>query len=119
MDPKLRLVTIATAILVAIFVVNAVRSRKLREEYSFLWLLIAAALITVASWQAPLNALTGFLGGVVPVNILFFSGLIFLVVVSLFYSIRISELNDQVKELAQEIALLKLRLEHRVGDPLP
>jgi hypothetical protein len=36
---------------------------------------------------------------------------VFLVVVSLFYSIRISELNNQVKALAQEIALLKVQLD--------
>ena len=111
MDPRLRIVSIAIAVAIALFVVNAVRSRKLREEYSFLWLLIAGALLAISVWQAPLNALTRALGGVLPVNILFFTGLVFLVVVSLFYSIRISELNNQVKELAQELALLKLTVE--------
>jgi uncharacterized membrane protein len=111
MDPRLRIVSVAIAVAIALFVVNAVRSRKLREEYSFLWLLIAGALLGISVWQAPLNALTRALGGVLPVNILFFTGLVFLVVVSLFYSIRISELNNQVKELAQELALLKLSVE--------
>ncbi len=111
MDPRLRIVSVAIAVAIAFFVVNAVRSRKLREEYSFLWLLIAGALLAISVWQAPLNALTRALGGVLPVNILFFTGLVFLVVVSLFYSIRISELNNQVKELAQELALLKLTVE--------
>lgn len=111
MDPRLRFVSIGIALVLAIFVVNAVRSRKLREEYSFLWLLIAGALLVLAIWDAPLRGLTRVLGGVLPVNILFFAGLIFLVVVSLFYSIRISALNNQMKELAQEIALLRLHLE--------
>ena len=111
MDPRLRIVSIGIAVALAIFVLNAVRSRRLREEYSFLWLLIAGALLVISAWDAPLLAITRLLGGVLPVNILFFAGLVFLVVVSLFYSIRISELNNQVKELAQELALLKLRVE--------
>ncbi len=111
MDPRLRFVSIGIAASLAIFVLNAVRSRRLREEYSFLWLLIAGALLVISAWDAPLLAITRLLGGVLPVNILFFAGLVFLVVVSLFYSIRISELNNQVKELAQELALLKLRVE--------
>ena len=111
MDPRLRFVSVGIALALTIFVVNAVRSRRLREEYSFLWLLIAGALLVIAAWDAPLVAITRMLGGVLPANILFFAGLVFLVVVSLFYSIRISALNNQVKELAQEIAFLKLRVE--------
>lgn len=111
MDPRLRFVSIGIAVVLAIFVLDAVRSRRLREEYSFLWLLIAGTLLVISAWDAPLIAITRMLGGVLPVNILFFAGLVFLVVVSLFYSIRISELNNQVKELAQELALLKLRVE--------
>ena len=115
MDPRLRIVSIAIAVTLASYVVNAVRARKLREEYSFLWLLIAGALLAITLWQAPLEALTKLLGGALPANILFFAGLIFLVVVSLFYSIRISELNNQVKALAQEQALLRVLVERHHG----
>ena len=111
MDPRLRFVSVGIALALTIFVVNAVRSRRLREEYSFVWLLIAGALLVITAWDAPLVAITRMLGGVLPANILFFAGLVFLVVVSLFYSIRISALTNQVKELAQEIAFLKLRVE--------
>jgi len=111
MDPRLRFISIGIALALGIFVVNAVRSRKLREEYSFLWLLIAGAILLITLWQTPLILLTRALGGVLPANILFFVGLVFLLVVSLFYSIRISALNNQVKELAQEAALVKLHLE--------
>jgi glucan phosphoethanolaminetransferase (alkaline phosphatase superfamily) len=115
MDPRLRALSIGIAVALSIYVVNAVRARRLREEYSFLWLLIAAALLAITLWQAPLVALTQLLGGVLPVNILFFAGLVFLVVVSLFYSIRISELNNQVKALAQAQALLRVRVERSLG----
>ena len=115
MDPRLRAVSIGIAIVIALFVVNAVRSRKLREEYSFLWLIIAGILLTITTWETPLIALTIMLGGALPVNILFFAGLVFLVVVSLFYSMRISELNDQVKELAQELSLLRQVVERKAG----
>ncbi|MDP3938058.1 MAG: DUF2304 domain-containing protein [Deltaproteobacteria bacterium] len=115
MDPRLRAFSILIAALIAVYVVNAVRSRRLREEYSFLWLLIAGALLAITLWDAPLEILTQALGGVLPANILFFAGLVFLVVVSLFYSIRISELNNQVKVLAQELALLRLVVERHHG----
>lgn len=115
MDPRLRALSIVIAALIAVYVLNAVRSRKLREEYSFLWLLIAGALLAITIWDMPLQLLTKALGGVLPVNILFFAGLVFLVVVSLFYSIRISALNNQVKALAQELALLRLMVERHHG----
>jgi len=115
MDPRLRAFSILIAVALAVYVVNAVRARRLREEYSFLWLIIAGALLAITLWQAPLVALTEALGGVLPANILFFIGLVFLVVVSLFYSIRISELNNQVKALAQKQALLRVLVERHHG----
>jgi hypothetical protein len=63
-----------------------------------------------------LVALTNLVGAVVPTSTLFFLFILYLALLCLHYSIRISRLTLQVKELAQEIALLRAeREEARVG----
>jgi hypothetical protein len=55
--------------------------------------------------------LSHLLGATVPVLTLFFFSILFLALIALYYSVKISTLSDQVKVLAQEIALLRGRVE--------
>jgi len=44
---------------------------------------------------------------------LFIFGLLFLMLISLHYSLQISKLSHQVKEMAQQLTLLKDQVENR------
>ena len=90
-----------------LLILELVRRRKLREEYSWLWLLTALAIMTLALRYDLLLTMTRLIGAVVPISTLFFFGLIFLMVISISYSVRISTLSLQVKNLAQKLALLE------------
>jgi hypothetical protein len=46
-------------------------------------------------------------GAVVPTSTIFFFCILYLALLSLNYSVRLTELTRQVKELAQEVALLR------------
>jgi len=110
---RIRLITIAAAIAVLILIVELVRRRKLKEEYSLLWVLTAALLVVLSIWYGLLVKLTHFIGGTVPSSTLFFFGLVFVVSLLLHFSIRISLLERRITSLVQEIGLLTL--ENRSG----
>ena len=101
--------TLALAISGALLllILELVRRRKLREEYSWLWLLTALAIMILALRYDLLLTMTRLIGAVVPVSTLFFFGLIFLMVISISYSVRISTLSLQVKNLAQKLTILE------------
>ena len=88
-----------------IFIIETVRRRKLREEYAWLWVLIGVIILILALWQDLLVLITGLLGIELPVNTVFFFGLMFMVFINLHFSVKISELTNQVKRLAQELAI--------------
>ena len=90
-----------------VLILELVRRRKLREEYSWLWLLTALAIMTLALRYDLLLTMTQLIGAVVPISTLFFFGLIFLMVISISYSVRISTLSLQVKNLAQKLTILE------------
>ncbi|MBI3814134.1 MAG: DUF2304 domain-containing protein, partial [Nitrospinae bacterium] len=99
------------AILISIgifaIIIELVRKRKLREEYSWLWLLTGLILFVLAAWYDLLLAITYFIGASLATSTLFFFGLVFLILINLYYSIKISTLANQMKDLAQELGILK------------
>lgn len=100
---KLLAAVLASALL--IFIIETVRRRKLREEYAWLWVLVGIVILTLALWPGLLRQITNLLGIELPVNTVFFFGLMFMVFINLHFSVKISELTDQVKRLAQEISI--------------
>jgi hypothetical protein len=104
---------VASFLLMAV-VVELVRRRKLREEYSWLWLLTGAVIVCLVIWYDLLVAVTHLIGAIAPTTTLFIFGLLFLMLISLHYSIQISKLSLQVKEMAQELALLRGGVEDRM-----
>jgi hypothetical protein len=97
------LLIISAALL--LIVIELVRRRRLREEYAWLWLLAAIAAPLVVAGFPLIRRFTRLVGADEPVSILFFLTLIFLMVVNIHYSTKISQLTEQVKNLAQAIAL--------------
>ncbi|MBI4685921.1 MAG: DUF2304 domain-containing protein [Nitrospirae bacterium] len=86
-------------------IIEMVRRRKLAEEYSFLWLLTGLCVIVLVLWYDLLEWLTHFIGAMTPTTTLFIFGFLFLMLINLHYSMKISRLGLQVKELAQKIAI--------------
>jgi len=58
-----------------------------------------------------LAAITDIIGAVLAINTLFFLGFIFVLLLCLDYSLKISSLSTQVKNLAQKLALLEAEKE--------
>jgi hypothetical protein len=86
----------------------------LREEYSWLWLLTGVVIVLLASWPGLLISITGLIGVVLPTSTLFFFGLLFLIIINLYFSTKISGLYDKVKDVSQEVAILKMELDRLV-----
>jgi len=95
-------------------IIELVRRRKLLEEYSWLWLLTGSVVAVLVVWYDPLVFISKLIGAVLPTTTLFIFGIIFLMLISLHYSIKISTLTNQVKKLAQELAILDQELREQV-----
>lgn len=118
MPPKIRLITIAICIFVVVYVFELVRRRHLNEEYSMGWLITGVLMLIMASWIDLLVIISDIVGSETVTSTLFFLGLLFLVVICLHFSIRISNLTNQVRKLSQSLAILnhEVDLTKRVCD---
>jgi hypothetical protein len=103
---------VASAILLG-YIVESVRRRRLREEYSILWLATATVLLLLSLIRPALDAIARALGIISPVNALFVVGFAFTTVILLHFSTVISRLSRDNRELAQRYALLVHQLEEK------
>jgi hypothetical protein len=111
MEMKPRFVALAIAIVLVVLIVELVRRRKLREEYSWLWLSLSLAMLVLALWRGVLDLVTEMIGAVLTTSTLFFFALVFLMLINIQFSVEISSLRTQVKNLAQQAAILQSNLE--------
>ena len=98
-------------IFVFVFILELVRRRKLREEYSWLWLLTSILMFLMVIKYEWLTAISKIIGAVLPTTALFIGALLFLMILSVQFSVRISSLSDQIKNIMQENALLRAKIE--------
>ena len=103
--------------LVFVIVIDMVRKRRLREEYSVLWLLTSGLMFVLVFRYEWLVSLTNLIGAGLPTTTLFLFSIIFLMLLSVQFCIMISKLANQVKNLSQENALMSQEIE-RLNDLL-
>ena len=108
MDVRIRIITVAGAVALLLFVLELVRRRKLKEEYSVLWVLTGVVLLVLSIWYDLLSRITRTVGADVPSSTLFFFGLLFVIALLLHFSIRVSALERRMTALIQEIGLMRI-----------
>jgi hypothetical protein len=106
---------IATSVVVFLLLLELVRRRRLREEYAWLWLLTGAAMIVLLSWYRLLVFVTWLIGAVTPLTTLLIFSLLFLLAIVVHYSVIISRLTTQMKNLTHEVGLLATRVDRIDG----
>lgn len=102
-------VVLSTALLVQVLLL--VRRRTLREEYTPIWVLVALTITVVSLRFDLLRSITRAIGAWTPSSTIFFLGECFLVLICLNYAVRLSRYGTQLKNLAQEAAVLRARLD--------
>lgn len=112
-----KIAMILVCIFVFGFILELVRRRKLREEYSWLWLLTSILMFLLVIKYEWLTAVSKVIGAVLPTTALFIGALLFLMVLSVQFSVRISSLSDQMKNIMQENALLKAKIKELTEKP--
>jgi hypothetical protein len=108
MPIETRILAVAGSLFVLGLIVELVRRRQLKEEYSLLWILTALVLLVFAVWYELLLKVTDLIGAVLPSSTLFFFGLVFVLLMLLHFSVRVSMLERRITALVQEIGLLTI-----------
>lgn len=111
MTLKLQIFIAVIDVITLLYIGNMVRKRKLELKYALVWFLVAVLLLIFDAFPALLNGLTGVLGITLPINMLFFLGFGFILMIVFSQTIIISNLTRRDKRHTQEIALLNKKID--------
>lgn len=110
---KIQIIAIATSLLFLLYIVRLIIKGKLREEYSIVWIVCTVVLILFSFWRDGLEIMANLLGVYEAPNLIF-TGAIFAIFIYLLHlSVVVSKLQSQNKQLAQDIAMLKEKMEKK------
>ncbi len=104
---------IAGSSFILFVVIELIRRNHLKERYSLIWLATAMALIVFSVWRRLLDVVARFFGIYYPPSFLFLLAILFLIILLLHFSTIISSLSEKNRRLAQEMAMLKARIEKK------
>ena len=107
---------VGVSALALLVILELVRRRRLREEYSLLWLATAVVMLVVGVWRELLYSLAAAVGIHYPPNLLFLLAALFLLFIQLYLSTVITKLTQENKEIAQQVALLRYEVERLRGE---
>jgi hypothetical protein len=111
MNPRIQIISVLGSLAVMLFVFMLIRRGKLREEYAIIWFGASLALIGVSLWRDSLEVAAKLAGIYYAPSVLLLGVIVLGFALAMHYSISLSRLAEQNKRLAQEVALLRHRVE--------
>ena len=120
MPPRIQIISILICVFLVVYVFELVRRKHLSEEYSMGWLVTGTLMLILSVSEDALRWVSELVGATLFTSTLFFFGLLFLMVICLHFSIRISALTKQVRTLTQHVGILdheKKVLEKKIHQP--
>ena len=104
-------ITILLALVVALAaIVNMIRKKSLELKYALSWLFALVAVAVFAAFPRAMVVMARFLGIDAPVNMIFFLGFCFSLVIIYILTVSLSRMSTKMRRLTQIIALNEDRI---------
>lgn len=110
---RIRIAIICVLVLGLVAIVNLIRKRSLELKYALIWLFLGAALLLVVLVPGLLDTISVALGIYSPMNMVFFLGFLFSIVVIFALTMSLSNNSNRVRKMAQKIALNEYKSKKR------
>lgn len=105
MSIKIQILLIIILLFGFILIVNMVRKRMLELKYVLAWLFCDIVLLVFTCNPNSIGAVARFLGIQSPMNMIFFLGFLFSIIIIFTLTVALSRVTERVRRLAQVIAL--------------
>lgn len=111
MSLRIQMLAIIVGLGMGIFILELIRRKKLNERYALLWLAFTAVLLVISIWKDLLEKIAHLMGIYYAASALFLIAFFCGVLLMLHFSTVISTLTRENTVLAQEVALLRRRIQ--------
>jgi hypothetical protein len=108
---RARLFFVVLGLIVLCVVINLVRTKKLKEQYALLWLLMATTLVVAPLFIDIIDMVSFAIGIDYPPALIIVLALVCFALIFFQISLTISRFSDQIKSLSQDLALTRKRVQ--------
>lgn len=108
---KLQLIIGICLVVALLAIVNMIRKKKLELKYALSWLIAIVFVLIMDCFPVLLTRLSYFLGIWAPVNMIFFLGFCFSLLIIFVLTVTLSRMSERVRKLAQAVALNEEKIE--------
>ena len=107
MSTRLQVILLIVLILAIGFIVSEISKKKIDFKFGIVWIVISLVLILFTIWNGLLIWLTHLVGIATPINCLYLLAILLLVWIVYSMSKTIALLQEKIKRLSQELAILR------------
>jgi hypothetical protein len=104
---RIQIISLISSILFLVFIFELIRRKKIKEAYAILWLIFGFIFIFFSIWKNGLDYISELVGIYYPPAFLFLLLIVAIILILVQFSIVISNQSDNIRQLTQEIALMK------------
>ncbi len=108
---RIQIIIILFVLIFLCFIFRLVTKGKLREEYSIIWIISGVLFLVFAFWREGLDVFSKIMGIYYAPTLLFMIAIFAIVLFLVHLSVVNSRQHEEIKKMAQEIALLKKKIE--------
>lgn len=112
MTIRVRVAIVLVLVLGLIVIVNLIRKRSLELKYALTWLLLGLGMLIAVLVPGLIDCISAALGIYNPMNMVFFLGFLFSIIVIFALTMSMSRNSNRVRKMAQKIALNEYRSNH-------
>ncbi|WP_425956311.1 DUF2304 domain-containing protein [Xylanimonas sp. McL0601] len=101
---------VALCLLVVVSLVQLLRRRWIREKYAGIWIIVALGIAVLGAFPGLAVHVARLVGVEIPANLVFATAVVTLLAVCIQLSVGVSQLDERVRTLTEEVALLRLEV---------
>lgn len=118
MELRIQIIIIVTAVLVLLSIFHMIKKNRLELKYALSWMLLDVVIIIFTGFPKLIALLAELMGIVSPVNMLFFLGFCFSLILLFRLNATVSRLSNKVTRLTQQIAILEEQVKRTSNDDI-
>lgn len=110
MNTKLQIIIAIIVIIALCVIVNMIRKKRLELRYALAWLIVGMGTLILDCFPILTTKLSDMIGIASPINMLFFLGFCFSLIIIFVLTVAISRVSIRMKQLTQELALYEKKM---------
>lgn len=111
MNTRIQIIIAVIIVIALAVIVNMIRKKALELRYALAWLGVGAGVLILDVFPGIMEWGAQFVGITLPVNMLFFMGFCFSLIIIFGLTMAVSRMSIRIKELTQELALYQKKQE--------